>query len=204
MLNIFARSSIARMADPVGARLHRWGVTPDLITVLGMLGTAASALWFFPRGQLLVGTIVTTVFVLGDMLDGAVARARGYGTRFGAVLDSICDRIADGALFAALTWWAFAVAGSERLAAAALICLVSAQVTSYIKARAEAGGLGADVGLVERGERYLIALVGAGVSGLGVPFAINAALWVLAGLSVFTVLQRVVAVHHSAREPEPR
>ncbi len=61
---------------------------------------------FLPRGHLFIGTLAVTVFVLFDLVDGAMARARGAGTPFGAVLDSTCDRIADGALFAALTWWA--------------------------------------------------------------------------------------------------
>lgn len=197
MLNIFARSSINRVVDPIGMRLHRWGVTPDLVTVFGTAGTSAAALWFFPHGRLLTGTLVISGFALCDTLDGAVARARGFATGFGAVLDSVCDRIADGALFAALTWWAFAVVDSPPLAAAVLICLVAAQVTSYVKARAEAGGLRCDVGLIERGERYLIVLLGAGLSGAGVPLAINVALWALVALSVYTVGQRLVAVRRS-------
>lgn len=204
MLNIFARASINRVVDPIGARLHQAGATPDLVTALGTVGTCATALWFFPHGRLLVGALVITVFALFDMLDGAVARARGFGTAFGAVLDSVCDRVADGALFAALTWWAFAVADSAPLAAAALICLVTAQVTSYVKARAEAGGLRCDVGLIERGERYVIALVGAGLSGVGVPFTINVALWALVVLSLYTVGQRMVAVRRSDVERQVR
>ncbi|MGH3426768.1 MAG: phosphatidylinositol phosphate synthase [Mycobacteriales bacterium] len=147
MLNILARASVSRLVDPVGGWLVRIGVTPDAITAVGTIGTVASALWFFPRGQLVGGTIAVTVFVLLDVLDGAVARARGSGTPWGTVLDATCDRIADGALFAGLTWWCFTVAGDRPLAAAALLCLVSAQVVSYIKARAAASGLSADGGM---------------------------------------------------------
>jgi CDP-diacylglycerol---glycerol-3-phosphate 3-phosphatidyltransferase len=184
--------------------LFRAGVGPDAITLIGTIGTVASALWFFPRDQLLAGTIAVTVFVLFDMLDGAVARARGHGTPFGAVLDAACDRVADGALFVGLTWWCFEVADNRPLAAAALFCLVTAQVISYIKARAEANGLSADGGMVERAERFIIALVGAGLTGLGVPFAIDIALWLLAGLQLVTVIQRMLAVRRSAQEREMR
>ncbi|MDQ3153413.1 MAG: CDP-alcohol phosphatidyltransferase family protein [Actinomycetota bacterium] len=204
MLNIFARSSVARVTDPVGAWLLRRSVTPDVVTVVGTVGTVTSALWFFPRGQLFAGTVAVTLFVLFDLLDGAVARARGYGTPFGTVLDATCDRVADGALFAALTWWCFGVGDNRPLAVAALLCLVSAQVVSYIKARAEATGLTAEGGTVERAERFIIALVGTGLTGLGVPYAVDAALWLLALLSVITVAQRMAAVRRSAQKLDPR
>jgi CDP-diacylglycerol--glycerol-3-phosphate 3-phosphatidyltransferase len=156
----------------------------------------------FPLGYLLAGTLVITAFVLLDVVDGAVARARGAGTPWGTVLDATCDRIADGAVFAGLTWWCFVVAGDRLLAVAALLCLVSAQVISYIKARAEAAGVRADGGMVERAERYIIALLGAGLAGLGVPFALDVALWVLAGLQIVTVTQRMLAVRRSVWDRE--
>ncbi|HEX6402488.1 MAG TPA: CDP-alcohol phosphatidyltransferase family protein [Pseudonocardiaceae bacterium] len=204
MLNIFARASVSRFIEPVGARLVRAGIGPDTITIIGTMGTVAAALWLFPLGYLVTGTIVITVFVLLDVLDGAVARARGSGTPWGTVLDATCDRIADGALFAGLTWWCFVVAGDRLLAVAALLCLVSAQVISYIKARAEASGLRADGGMVERAERYIITLLGAGLTGLGVPFALDVALWLVAGLQLVTVLQRMAAVRRSAWDHETR
>jgi CDP-diacylglycerol---glycerol-3-phosphate 3-phosphatidyltransferase len=204
MLNIFARPSVSRFVEPIGFWLVRAGIGPDAITIVGTIGTVASALWFFPRGQLLAGTIAITVFVLLDVLDGAVARARGSGTPWGTVLDATCDRIADGALFVGLTWWCLVVAGDRLLAAAALTCLVSAQVISYIKARAEASGLCGDGGMIERAERYIITLLGTGLAGLGIPFAIDVALWLLAGLQLITVTQRLFAVRRSAWEREAR
>ncbi|MFB9902923.1 phosphatidylinositol phosphate synthase [Allokutzneria oryzae] len=199
MLNLFARESVSRVTDPIGAWLVRRGLTPNAVTVVGTVGTCVAALWFFPRGQLFVGTMVVTLCTFFDLIDGAMARAVGGGTRFGAVLDASCDRIADGAVFAAIVWWAFAVEGDQVAAAAGLVCLVAAQVISYVKARAEATGLSADGGLVERAERLIIALVGTGLQGLGVPNAAGVALWLLAVLAVITVVQRLVAVHRSAR-----
>ncbi|HEV2779215.1 MAG TPA: CDP-alcohol phosphatidyltransferase family protein [Actinophytocola sp.] len=198
MLNIFARASVSRVTDPIGAWLVRGGLTPNAMTVFGTAGAVAGALWLFPTGHLLAGTLVVWGFVMLDLLDGAMARAKGSGTRFGGVLDSTCDRIADGALFAGIAWYGFAVAGNRALAAAALICLVLGQLISYIKARAEAAGLTANVGLVERAERLIISLVGAGLSGMGVPHALHAALWLLVGLSLVTVVQRMVAVWRSS------
>lgn len=199
MLNMFARASVSRATDPIGVWLVNRGVAPNVVTVIGTAGAVSGSLWFFPRGELLVGTFVVWGFAMLDLIDGAMARAKGNGTPFGAVLDATCDRIADGALMAGITWWCFVVAGSRATAAAALICLVSAQVISYVKARAEAVGLAADGGLVERPERIILALVGTGLSGFGVPYAIDVALWLLAGLSVVTVFQRFLAVSRSAR-----
>jgi CDP-diacylglycerol--glycerol-3-phosphate 3-phosphatidyltransferase len=202
MLNIFARASVSRVTDPIGAALVRVGLTPNGMTVIGTAGAVGFALWLFPAGHLFAGTLVVWGFVMLDLLDGAMARARGGGTKFGGVLDSVCDRIADGALMAAVAWYALEVAESRWLGAAALTCLVLGQVISYIKARAEAAGLTANVGLVERAERLIIALVGTGLTGLGVPYAVDVALWLLVAGSVITVGQRLVAVRQSAAAAE--
>ena len=123
-----------------------------------------AALTLFPIGQLWWGSVAVSFFVLADMLDGAMARERGGGTRFGAVLDATCDRISDGAIFCGLLWWVAFGMRSSSLVVATLICLVTSQVISYIKARAEASGLSGDGGLIERPERLVIVLVGAGLS----------------------------------------
>lgn len=200
MLNVFARVHVNRISDPLGRWLVSRGITPDAVTVLGTAGSVAASVWFLPRDELFVGTLVITLFVLFDLVDGAMARARGRGTPFGAVLDSSCDRIADGALFAALAWWCLGVGEQRLLGIAALICLVAGQLVSYTKARAEGMGLDAAGGLVERAERLIIALVGTGLQGLGVPFALNVALWLLAAGSVWTVGQRIVSVYRSAQQ----
>jgi CDP-diacylglycerol---glycerol-3-phosphate 3-phosphatidyltransferase len=203
MLNIFARVHVARVTEPIARWLVGHRIAPDVVTVVGTVGSIVAALWFLPRGQLFVGGVVITLFVLFDMLDGAMARAKGT-TAFGAVLDSTCDRAVDGALFAALTWWCLGAGDQRLLGVAALVCLVAGQLVSYIKARAEGIGLTADGGLVERAERLIIALVGTGLEGLGVPHALAVALWLLAAASVWTVGQRVVLVHRSARDQARR
>ncbi|MEU6129196.1 phosphatidylinositol phosphate synthase [Saccharopolyspora sp. NPDC047091] len=199
MLNIFARASISRWTHPIGAALVRAGLTPNAVTVIGTVAGVASALWFFPRGELFTGTVVVTVFLLFDLLDGAMARAGGGSSAFGGVLDAGCDRIADGALFGALVWWALVVEGDRPLGVGLLLCLVGAQVTSYVKARAEANGLSADGGLAERAERFVLVLVGTGLHGLGVPYVLDVAVWLLAALSALTVLQRLRAAARSAQ-----
>ncbi|HJQ45519.1 MAG TPA: CDP-alcohol phosphatidyltransferase family protein [Amycolatopsis sp.] len=199
MLNIFARASVSRALDPVGHALLRAGVTPNVMTAIGTIGAIGCAVGFFPAGLLLWGTFTVWGFAMLDLVDGAIARARGRGTPFGAALDATCDRLVDGALFAAIAWWCFVDAHSLRAAAAALICLVLGQVISYVKARAEASGLSADGGLIERAERLIIALVGTGLQGFSVPYAIEASQWLLAVLSAVTLGQRMVAVAASAK-----
>ena len=163
-----------------------------------------AALWLFPTDHLFVGTLIIWFFVMFDMLDGAMARERGGGTRFGAVLDATCDRIADGAIFCGLAWWAAFGMHNAQLVVATLICLVTSQVISYIKARAEASGLRGDGGIIERPERLVIVLVGAGLSGLfGLPIILEIAMWLLAVASIVTVAQRLHAVRTSAGAMDP-
>ena len=205
MLSIFGRATFAKATAPLGRALVATGLTPDAVTVIGTVASIAAAVTLFPTGHLFWGTMVIWLFVMFDMLDGAMARARGGGTRFGAVLDATCDRIADGAIFGGLAWWAVYHAQSKPLFVATLVVLVSSQVISYAKARAEASGLSADGGLIERPDRLVIVLVGAGLTGIGgywgidwLTWAVHLAIWILAVLSVVTVCQRVLAVRRSS------
>jgi CDP-diacylglycerol--glycerol-3-phosphate 3-phosphatidyltransferase len=162
------------------------------------VGAVASAVLLIGTGHLFWGALAVTVFVLLDMLDGALARARGGGSVFGAVLDSVGDRAADAAIFGALIWWFSGGGGNRLLVLLALLCLVLGVLTSYIKARAEGVGLSCNVGIVERTERLILALVGTGLSGLGVPYALHVALWLLLVGSAITVGQRFLEVRRQA------
>jgi phosphatidylinositol phosphate synthase len=192
------RPALSRLLTPTGRALARMGVTPNVITVVGTIWVVVGALGLFPRGDLFWGTVLSTVFVLFDMLDGAVARVTGGGTTWGAFLDSTLDRVADAAIFAGLILWLAGKGDDLPLAVLALYCLVSGALVSYAKARAEGLGLTCDVGIAERGERILVALVAAGLDGLGVPYARVVGLWLLAAASTVTVVQRVVVVRRQA------
>jgi CDP-diacylglycerol--glycerol-3-phosphate 3-phosphatidyltransferase len=198
VLDILGRAVISKAVSPLGNRLARAGVTPDAITVIGTLGAIGGALGFFTRGVFFVGTLIIWFFVMLDMVDGAVARARGSSTRFGALLDSTCDRIADAAVFGSLLWWFAGRGASRSLVLACLLCLILGTLISYVRARAEGVGMTAKVGLVERAERLIIALVGTGLDGLGVPYVQAVALWLLVGLSAITIGQRLVVVHRQS------
>lgn len=197
---LMTRATYAKLARPLARGALRLGLTPDSVTILGTAGTVLGALTLFPMGQLFAGALVVGFFVLADMLDGAMARQRGGGTRFGAVLDATCDRISDGAVFCGLLWWAAFGLDSPELVVATMICLVSSQVISYIKARAEATALSGDGGLIERPERLVIVLLGCLLADLPffpLPWMLPAAMWVLAVASVVTVGQRLHSVRTS-------
>jgi CDP-diacylglycerol--glycerol-3-phosphate 3-phosphatidyltransferase len=201
VLGIHVRPKVAKVLAPLVDRLLRAGITADVVTLLGTLGAVAAALALIATGYLFWGAFAVTLFVLLDMLDGALARARGGGSLYGAVLDSTGDRAADAAIFGALVWW-FSGAGHNRLLVLlALLCLVLGVLTSYIKARAEGVGLSGDVGIVERTERLILVLTGTGFAGLGVPYALHVALWILLAGSAVTVGQRILLVRRTGRGP---
>jgi len=201
-----SRAAFARLTSPTARALLRVGLTPDAVTILGAVVAVAGALTLFPMGKLFVGALVVSFFVLFDMLDGAMARERGGGTRFGAVLDAACDRISDGAVFCGLLWWIAFGLRDRLLVVATLICLVTSQVISYIKARAEASGLRGDGGLIERPERLIIVLLGAWLSdlpGYPLPWALPVAMWLLAAASLVTCAQRLHTVRTSPGAGDP-
>jgi CDP-diacylglycerol---glycerol-3-phosphate 3-phosphatidyltransferase len=194
------RDPIARAIAPVGAALARRGVSPDVVTVVGTLGVCVGALTFYPRGSFLWGTVFITCFVFSDMLDGALARARGGGSRWGAFLDSTLDRVGDAAVFGGIVLWYAGRGHDPRLAAVALYCLVAGALTSYIRARAEGLGMTCTVGIAERSERLIVILVATGLSGLfHVPDLRAWALWLLAVASTFTIGQRIAVVRRQAQ-----
>jgi CDP-diacylglycerol--glycerol-3-phosphate 3-phosphatidyltransferase len=193
-----SRAGLARVLDPVARALLRAGISPDAVTIAGTVGVVVAAVGFAARGQLLIATVLATLSALTDLIDGAMARARGTTSRFGAFLDSTMDRVADGAIFASLAYW-LATTGQHLAAVAALLALVAGQLVSYVRARAEGLGLTADVGLMERTERLVLVGIGGLLTGFGLKQGLPVVLWVLAVLSLVTVGQRIVHVYRQAR-----
>jgi len=199
IFSVVTKAGISRIIDPVARALLRAGVSPDAVTVAGTVGVVVAALLLATRGYLWIAALVITACALTDLLDGAMARARGTTSRFGALLDSTMDRLADGAVFGSLAYW-LAVSDQYANLAACLICLVTGQLVSYVKARAEGLGLSANVGIAERFERLVIIGLGGIGDGLGIPYALDVALWLLVVLSVITVGQRIHHVRKLDRE----
>lgn len=192
-LSVAGRATVARLFNPMAGCLVKLGVSPNAVTVLGTVGVVAGSVLLVARGELGWGLLVISVSVLTDLLDGAMARIKGGDSRFGALLDSTMDRVADGAILGALAYW-LAATGDYSTMIAAGIGLVAGQVVSYVKARAEGLGLSCDVGMAERAERLVIL----GIAGLlhmfSVPYGLPVTIWVLAAVTVFTVFQRLIHV----------
>ena len=192
MLSEYGRPGVTTVSRPIAGALVRAGVTPNMITLTGLVLTCAAAIGLFGTGHLFVGAIVIALCTLLDLLDGAVARAGAGGSSYGALVDAVSDRVADGVIFASLLWWVVGTDPHNRVALGMLLgCLVFSQVVSYSKARADAGGLATPGGLMERADRLVITLVGAGLDGLGVPWALELAASAVAIGSFVTVLQRM-------------
>jgi CDP-diacylglycerol--glycerol-3-phosphate 3-phosphatidyltransferase len=185
---------------PVGASLARLGVTPDAVTYLGLLVQVGVAVLII-QGRLLVAGLVAIVAGLSDVVDGAVAKARGRTSKFGAFLDSTTDRLSD-ALFLVPIAWLYGVepdiaAHDEPwVAAVALAALVLGYLVSYSKARAESLGYDCNVGIMERAERLILIIL-----ALILDF-VPPALVILASLSGVTFIQRMVHVRLQAAREE--
>jgi len=200
--NASVRRAVSGAVDPVAHGLLRMHVSPDAVTLVGTIGTSVAALVFYPRQQWALGTLVILLFVFSDLLDGTMARMSGRSGPWGAFLDSTLDRVADGAAFAGVAL-GFANAGDRWTTGAALGCLVGGAVVSYAKARAESIGVECNVGIAERAERLILAGAAALLYGLGVPYVLPVALWILLALTWFTVGQRMVHVRRQLRPAAP-
>lgn len=180
-----------RLLRRLAARLLlRFGVTPNQVTVTGTIGLIVAAVAFAARGRFLEATIIGVPSAYLDLVDGAMARLARCETRFGAVLDAVCDRIADGALFGSIAYWLLAT-GQRWAGVAALVCLVMSGTVSFARAKAEGVGLGGETGIAHRFTRLKLAGVAGVLGALGVPYGIAAMLWLIAGLSALTVYQRL-------------
>jgi CDP-diacylglycerol--glycerol-3-phosphate 3-phosphatidyltransferase len=198
MISTYVKPKVTRLITPVVKTAVRFGVTANAVTIAGGLGTVASALYFYPRGDLFVGTLVISLFALSDLFDGAIARLTGgSGTSWGGFLDSTIDRITDSAiLIGALLYF---LDRDDTLAIAILISLVTGGLIPYIRAKAESMKIECSGGIAERTERLVIALTALGLYGLGIEIAAIIGFGLLAVLGVVTVAQRIVIVYLALR-----
>ena len=194
MLQRSLRDPVAKIILPIVRLLVKMGVSANTISTIGGLGSIASALYFFPKGDFFIGVIFVTLFVLSDLFDGAVARASNKGeSKWGALLDSTLDRFSDAAIFIGALL--FYIESSDPLVVVLLVAVSASFMVSYIKARAESLSIACNGGVAERSERLIIVLVAYGFHGLGVDYVMAIGLWTVALLSLFTVYQRMMIVY---------
>ena len=197
MLQRSIKAPVTRVITPLCRGLLKAGITPNVMSALGGLGSSASAILLFGTGHFFAGTIVTTLFVLFDLLDGTMARISNTSSRWGALLDSTLDRVSDAAILGSVTYWLSK--SNDRLVPVVLAVLILGSLISYIKARAEGLDIECNGGIAERTERLIIILVATGLHGLGLNFVLAIGFWALFALSFITVVQRLVIVYKGSR-----
>ncbi len=175
--------------------LARTRLTPNTLTAAGVTLCLAAAVLvpFESRDKLLFYWLAAAVFVVGsvlDILDGALARAGGKSTPFGAFLDSTTDRVGEGAMLAAIGL-VFARAGNDVAVLFAIVAVAGSFLVPYVRAKAEALGLRGDVGLGSRAERVVVITAGLVFAPWG---GLQWAIYLLAATSWLTVAQRILHV----------
>lgn len=196
MLDGRFRAGVDRGVSPVGAALRRTGISPDALTVLGLVLSVPAAV-AIGSGRLLLGLALVILSALPDLLDGAVAKATGRTSVRGAFFDSVSDRVTDGIILGGIAWYVQSrYHGHAALLPFALLG-VSALI-SYERAKAESLGLQAKGGLMERAERTILICVGLAFSVVLVPV-----LWAMLFLTTVTAVQRFVRVWRQAGKPAP-
>jgi CDP-diacylglycerol--glycerol-3-phosphate 3-phosphatidyltransferase len=193
MISSSLKPIVTKVINPVARLALRFGLTPNIVTLLGTVGLVSSALYFLPHGRFFAGSLAITLFSLSDLFDGAMARLSNLGaSKWGAFLDSTLDRISDAAIHAGVA--IYLIKKDEALAFVVIFAMVLGFLISYIRAKAEGLGIECTVGIAERTERLTIALFAIGLYGLGISVALVAGFWLLTILGLITVIQRVLVV----------
>jgi len=140
--------------DPIAGFLNRLGLTPNMVTGLGLLGNIIGAV-YLARGELLTGGIWIALMTPVDALDGTMARLRGESSDFGAFVDSVSDRYSELIIYGGLLYH-FLRLGEPLGGLLTFGAAAGSVLVSYVKARAEGLGYEAKVGLLTRAERYIV------------------------------------------------
>jgi CDP-diacylglycerol--glycerol-3-phosphate 3-phosphatidyltransferase len=193
MLSARLKPAVTKVITPVASFALRIGITPNAVTWVGAIGVVVSSLYFYPRGEFFVGTLIICLMALSDLFDGTMARLSSSGSsRWGGFLDSTIDRITDSAILLGVSL--YLINQADSLAYVAIATLVTGLLVPYIRAKAESFGIACSGGIAERTERLIISLAAIGFDGLGVPYVLAVGMWLLAILGVFTVVQRMLIV----------
>ena len=191
------RMGVDRVVTPVGRALGSTGMSPDHLTVTGLLLSIPAA-WAIATGRLGLGLGLFIASAVPDLLDGAVAKAAGRASVRGAFLDSVCDRVTDTLVLGGIAWYLQDRHGGHAFILPMAVLGVSLLI-SYERAKAESLGLDAKGGLMERAERIVVICVGLAFSSLLVPL-----LWLMLGLTALTAVQRFVKVWRQASKAPAR
>lgn len=197
------RSAPSWLTEPVVRPLAKLGVTPNMLTVLGVLGNVGAGALAANGEFLLAGIVVLSASAL-DMFDGALARATGQATAFGSAFDATMDRVSEAAVFFGLLIFFTDAGGSQEEILLIFVAVVASILVSYVRARAEILGLKMKEGAFTRFERVAIMSIGLIAHDISGSNVITPVLWILAVLASFTALQRLAIVWVKTREETPQ
>lgn len=188
----YLRLWFKRVLDPLGGFFNSIGLTPNTMTLLGLVGNSAGA-YYLARGDMLTGGILVLLMTPIDALDGTMARLRGESSDFGAFVDSVTDRYSELIIYGGLLYHFLSL--GEPLGGLLVFGAASGSVmVSYVKARAEGLGYEAKVGLLTRVERYLVLAPALVFNQLFI------GLGIIALFANITALQRIWYVRRQAHE----
>lgn len=192
-----------RIISPIADLLVRWKVSPNTLTTVGTLCTLAGSV-AYGMGHIRTGGWIIGITAIFDVLDGTVARRTGKSSVFGAFYDSTLDRVADGGVLLGLAYF-FATSAqyqSLEMVVVCFLCLIGTYLISYTRARAEALGIDAKVGIMQRPERVVLlcapqAFIGLAMGGLvlkGIVVVLTVTAW-------WTAVHRILFVRKATMHP---
>jgi CDP-diacylglycerol---glycerol-3-phosphate 3-phosphatidyltransferase len=196
--NLYFKKVSDKIVIPIAKVLVKLKVSPDLITVIGVVATSLVSVIFIAQGEWLIGSILLFFVTALDLLDGAMARLMQRESVWGAFLDSVMDRISDGVILGSLIYYFYSIQNTT-LMVLTIWALVMSEVTSYTRARAESVGLEAKVGIAERPERLAFVVWGTFLTALGLSWMSAVMIWGLALVSTITVGQRISHVRRQVK-----
>jgi CDP-diacylglycerol---glycerol-3-phosphate 3-phosphatidyltransferase len=191
------RTSVDKGVSPIGMALKRTRLSPDHLTVIGLVMAVPAAI-AIGSGRLILGLVLLIASAIPDLLDGALAKASGKASVRGAFFDSVADRVTDALVLGGVAWYL----QSRHHGQAAMLpfaVLGASMLISYERAKAESLGFNAKGGLMERAERIILVCVGLAFSVVLVPI-----LWVMLALTLVTAIQRFVKVWRQASQRDSK
>lgn len=187
----FLRVRFKGILDPLGGFFNRIGITPNAMTMLGLLGNMVGA-YYLSQGEMFTGGLFILICTPFDALDGTMARLRGEASEFGAFVDSVTDRYSELFILGGLTYY-FTQQGDWVSVVVTYAAAAGSVLVSYVKARADSLKFDANTGILTRVERYLVI---APLMLLNLP---KLAIWLLAILANITAIQRIWRVRQQVR-----
>lgn len=198
MLEYFLRVWITKLFFSPARFLLKMSLTPNIVTIIGLIGVVVGSFVFLVNGHFIIGTIWIALFCLFDLFDGLMARLSNNVTAWGGILDSACDRIADASIFGALLFL-FIRDKDYFMMYLTYYVIIMTMLVPYVRAKALAVNIRKLVGIFGRGERLVIVLTSTFMrSVVGVTYIQDIAMIIIAIGSSITFVQRMMLIYNKA------